>query len=364
MGTSTARDPIRFAEKLIVLLDQGGFTATYKYAVLVALMDLSLELSADGGIAPTMVTTPQLANKIVQLYWPQTRAWDRGATLRQNRSGQAKIVSLIADFKERHSPDPSASLYRSRLQAPQAFAKLCRQVEWKLVQMPLPKLQRVGSELDPFVYTIGWNDGITKGEFDADTFDNRILFKPNAADHLVRLTGVLRPLIYRQWASMVAQLNDLDQSHLEQFLFGCTRDSLAPVREPLLDLQRGTCFYCRGRIGGAPHVDHFLPWARHPDDGLDNLVVAHERCNLHKSDFLAAGGHVRRWAERVQAQSAELEALAQELRWARDRARTFNVVRAVYSRLPDDARLWQHQREFVPLQRNVLGEVFGPPAGG
>jgi len=34
---------IRFAEKVLALLDQGTFTATYKYAVLLGLMDLCME---------------------------------------------------------------------------------------------------------------------------------------------------------------------------------------------------------------------------------------------------------------------------------------------------------------------------------
>jgi hypothetical protein len=35
-------------------------------------------------------------------------------------------------------------------------------------------------------------------------------------------------------------------------------------------------------------VDHFIPWSRHADDGLDNLVAADARCNGQKRDFLAA----------------------------------------------------------------------------
>jgi hypothetical protein len=34
---------IRFAEKILTLLNEGQFASTYKYAVLLALLDLSLE---------------------------------------------------------------------------------------------------------------------------------------------------------------------------------------------------------------------------------------------------------------------------------------------------------------------------------
>jgi 5-methylcytosine-specific restriction endonuclease McrA len=46
--------------------------------------------------------------------------------------------------------------------------------------------------------------------------------------------------------------------------------------------------------GLRPHVDHFIPWSRYPNDAIENLVVAHERCNGRKSDFLAASDHVAR----------------------------------------------------------------------
>ena len=42
-GQPRERSLIRFAEKVLALLDQGSFTATYKYAVLLGLMDLCME---------------------------------------------------------------------------------------------------------------------------------------------------------------------------------------------------------------------------------------------------------------------------------------------------------------------------------
>jgi len=75
-------------------------------------------------------------------------------------------------------------------------------------------------------------------------------------------------------------------------LFGTERIDLAPLRHPLLDLQNGACFYCGQRVKRAAHVDHFIPWSRYPDDGLDNLVVADSTCNSRKTDFLASERHV------------------------------------------------------------------------
>lgn len=40
---SYSLQPLQLAERIIQLLEQGRFSATYKYAVLIALMDLCLE---------------------------------------------------------------------------------------------------------------------------------------------------------------------------------------------------------------------------------------------------------------------------------------------------------------------------------
>ena len=98
---------IRFAEKVLALLDQGTFTATYKYAVLLGLMDQSMEHVSRTGQPPESVTTRQLAEKAVELYWQHTARFPITETvLRQNqgtRDSQAAIVSAIVKFREKTS---------------------------------------------------------------------------------------------------------------------------------------------------------------------------------------------------------------------------------------------------------------------
>src|SRR5262245_54672318 len=74
---------------------------------------------------------------------------------------------------------------------------------------------------------------------------------------------------------MVARLNReaLEDSRLEEFLFGAQRIPLDPVRQPLRELQNNRCFYWDSLIRGRSTVNHFLPWVRHPDNGIENLVV-------------------------------------------------------------------------------------------
>jgi hypothetical protein len=175
------RGAIGFAEKVLELLEEGRYTATYKYAVLLALLDLCLELTQASGAPPDMVTTRQLADKIVEIYWPHTLPFAShaaGAVLKQNTTGQAEIVSAIRQFRERHAPDASIPRWESRHAAPRAYERLVRRVEWKLIEMPLPRLQTMGRSQRPFLYDIYWDHLIEQREVapylsgEPSTFDN------------------------------------------------------------------------------------------------------------------------------------------------------------------------------------------------
>jgi hypothetical protein len=261
-------DAAAFGERILLLLDKGRFTTTYKYAVLLALIDLCLEQGSAFGGASSF-TTQQLAQKVVELYWPQTAPYpgQKGLhVLAQHHGGQAEIVSAIQKFRERSAVDPSQPLNGGRVQAPNQYSRLVKLVEWKLVEMPLPRLQVIGEGQDRFLYNIAWNDAVRRQDLEDGRFDNRIHLLEGVAEQLVQLSGLLRPLIQRSWAGMVAGMNrdTTDEARLQEFLFGAQRISLEPVRQNLRELQNNRCFYCDGRITGAADVDHFIPWARHP----------------------------------------------------------------------------------------------------
>jgi len=97
-------------------------------------------------------------------------------------------------------------------------------------------------------------------------------------------------------------------------------------------------------------VDHFIPWARYPDNGVENFVVADARCNRDKYRFLAAAEHVGRWGERFRRgtmQEAQLAEIAARCELERHPDRTRGVARAIYLRLPTEAQLWLRGKEFV-----------------
>lgn len=122
--------------------------------------------------------------------------------------------------------------------APARFERLLEYVEWKLIEMPLPRLQLVGDTENQFLYEIGWTVTVKRRDTGRPDFDRRILFAPGAAPALIQFAGLLRPLIQRKWARMVAGLNrdSINDSRLDEFLFGSQRIPTDFVRAPLQEL--------------------------------------------------------------------------------------------------------------------------------
>ena len=361
-GLMMGDETIRFAEKLIGLLEDGSFVATYKYAVLLGLIDLCMEQTQQSGAPPAMVTTTQLAQKVLAAYWPHTRGFGEATVfLRQNSGGQAKILSLIRRFQNEATVDPNTTLHRVRLSAPGGIDQLRMEIEWVLVQYPLPRVQKIGQREDRFIYDISWSESVRRREWrSSDSFDNRIHFTPGASANLVRLAGLLKPLIQRKWSSHVARLNasDVPESHLDDFLFGMSRQAMNAVRAPLVELQEDQCFYCGDRFRTSIEVDHFIPWSRLPDNGLDNLVAAHGQCNRSKRDFLASERHLSNWGQRFLDHEREVARIAHDVGWERNPPRTVGVVRGIYSRIPEGVPLWHGTGEYRSADGALLVQAL------
>lgn len=309
---------------------------------------------------------------MIELYWDHVEPYRGERTLRQGGGAneQAEILSLIQKARAHWSKCGIETVHRARSDK-ERFQSLVWKVEWKLIEMPIPRLQVFGHDEDRFLYQDNWTkqtlrsvvtsyqrkralDGRTE-RLSADSgFDNRLILLPGVADQLVRLNAILRPLFYRKWAAMVARMNQLKEAELEEFLFGRRRMPMDAVREPLRALQNERCFYCAERMSGPADIDHFIPWTRYPDNGLDNLVVAHPCCNNRKRDFLAAADHVEHWSDRGKRQEADLSILAHDTNWLRDANRTKSIAKSIYSLLPLNAKLWRESTTFAPNERERI----------
>jgi len=170
-------------------------------------------------------TTLELAEHVVALYWQQVRPFEpsRGGLakpLRQNSGKQARIIADLADLADLAEKTGALPIGTLALRERDAYWKCVQKIEWKLIEMPLPRLQRFPSGNDEFLYTINWGledvepfGGWIKKEVDAyqaarpHDFDNNILMKPGVVETLARLHGIVRQLVEARWILEVEKLN-------------------------------------------------------------------------------------------------------------------------------------------------------------
>src|SRR3981081_2869875 len=90
---------VQFLLRVQRLLDEGLFTATYKYALLLALADIAVE-SGDDTSAPPPVSVSRIAERYIGYYWRHAAPYvtlvaGTGLILEQNNDRQAAILTAI-----------------------------------------------------------------------------------------------------------------------------------------------------------------------------------------------------------------------------------------------------------------------------
>lgn len=367
-----------FLEKLLLLLSQSSFTTTYKYAVLLTLIDLCVEGEL-GGAAPSSLTVDQVAAHLVALYWrhadPANQAMLQSFTRHGGQRSQAGMLRIIADLRELAAPADRfpEQVLRSH---PAQYRRAIARVGWIAMEKPLPRLQVIGQRDDPFLFRIDWtvrqDDGrpiqpdaavLSRAALLSGEITPVLLFLHGVADQLVALAPVLRPLIHRHWASMVANINGYtSENQVEEALFGHpSREAMSPIREPLWELQGRRCFFCDEPMSlRRTQVDHVLPWSRCPDDSLENLVAADEPCNRDKRDLLVSAPLVRRWTERPEGALARIADRAQ---WPYSRERTRRAGAVLYRHLSPGTPVWSGVKRLDTLteadRASILGALMG-----
>ena len=335
----TADEQIRFLVNLQRLLDEGLFVASYKFALLLSLADLSVEKGDDSG-APLTLTTQDIAAKFVQYYWrqvvPYVRA-DAGQVLQQNTGSQAAIVNVVRAARQKHGDSLAALIHR-----PSVWKPLVREVAGVVRVMPLWKLQTVGRAKLEFLYRNA-EAGCT------------IELHPGIAFCFRKFHSLISDLVRGAWVRYVRQQNlDVlgETADLNEFLFGSERAALAVVRPVLIDIQGGRCFYCRAALNPATtHVDHFIPWSRYSVDLGHNFVLADSRCNGQKRDRLPACDHLASWAERNQRFGDQIGQALEEREIVSELAASNQVTRWAYEQTEAAGGLtWLKGDQMEPLR--------------
>ena len=297
----TAEAQLSFLAKLQRLFSEGDFTATYKFALLIALADLAVELGTDDG-AELLLSTRQIGERFILIYWRQALPYGMGrpgaspGILVQSNGTQAAVISAIANFQTRHgvaTPQLASG-------SPE-YRTLLSTVTQTVSAQPLNYLQNFGGGSDEFIFERAG--------------PGKVKLKSGVTYCLRRFQPLVQQLARSQWVEHIKSnrrnhgiLGEADD--LEDFLFTASRQSLMAVGVGLRKLDGAKCFYCQQALTGAD-VDHFVPFSQYPRDLAHNFVLAHPSCNRSKSDTLAAHPHLERWLERLTCHDDALHEIGQ-----------------------------------------------------
>jgi hypothetical protein len=329
-------EQVQFLLKVQRLLREGLFSATYKYALLMALADLSIEIGDDSG-SSLNIDTARIAEKFIEYYWRQTLPFLGSVVLRQNAGKPPVVVSLLLQIRNKYG-DSLACAQRDLI----AWKPLTRQVANNIRTMPLRYLQNVGRERIPFLY-----------DSPQGMAPKTIRLYPGVAFCFRRFHGLISELVQAGWTKWVRQQNLTfigESADLHEFLFGAKRTTLLPLQGPLRESQRNLCFYCQKQLRQAD-VDHFVPWALYPLDLGHNFVVAHKECNSAKRDLLASEEHLGSWVERNRSHGEDLGKEFDRLGVVHNLGSTTRIAHWAYSSASVASSLtWQARETLVPLR--------------
>jgi 5-methylcytosine-specific restriction endonuclease McrA len=349
----TPPDPLLLGQRIIAILETGLRTATYKLATLRALTDHAIEHVPDDANEALVVPLPELADRVLELYWPQVRPFD-GRQLRQSTQERARIPQAAADLRTAAGVGAAGvSLAVAASRVPLAYQAAVDEIVLCLAQQPLHRLQRLpGLESsDCFLYDDSFlHDHVTRATL--RSHGDRVALRPGVAAGLARLAGLLKPALEVMWVEDVRRMNRFlheDVPDVAGHLFGRERIALTAVRDPLKDAFGDRCFYCSTPLPADNPVDHVLPWSVVGIDGLANLVPACRRCNTDKRHSLPALSLVDRTLERDRG---TLERIATEIEWPTQYDRVVAAARGIYQSQPTGTATWAGLRSTHRLDLN------------
>jgi hypothetical protein len=343
--TPTGR--LAFLVNLERLLSEGSFVATYKYALLIALAELSIERADDSG-AEFELQVGDLAAKFIELYWRQALPYGNriadaaSGVLIQAAGQQAAVFREVIALQGRFGNLASA-------QASEAWTPALKRISRLLDEMPLWRLQKLRHGSLEFLYRPGSRP------------DTIVLLRGVAANFRHLHSFVLR-MVQSEWLRFVQSLPANQRllgatSDLSSFLFGADRGAIVRAAPKLRELQSGRCFYCESMLRAAVDVDHFIPWSRYPRDLVHNLVVAHRTCNSLKSDVLAAEPHRLRWTQWIAAHDRTLGEIGLRSGLLVDRLTALSVADWSYAHARQiGAEVWLGGSEYAPIGPGLVAE--------
>ncbi|MGB8021648.1 MAG: hypothetical protein WCF04_10505 [Candidatus Nanopelagicales bacterium] len=130
-------------QRILAIIGSGRRSATYKPALLLALLELCVERApADG--ESLVLPLREVADRVLELYWPAARPYPGvDGVLRQATMPNSRISSAIAELRAAVGPG-QWSLGQVRLSHPGAVNDAVGRIAKALAMQPVPRLQRPG----------------------------------------------------------------------------------------------------------------------------------------------------------------------------------------------------------------------------
>jgi hypothetical protein len=145
-------------ERLLRVIDEGRRTATYKLALMSALID-AVALTGGDSEVPTRL----IGEQVVALYYPQTRVYvaNDGIERELRQISMKSSPVLRAALRLRLAGDGARcrNVDEARQRLPDVYSEVLDEIEDTFVRYPIPLLQVVGAGVIPFLYTPDWDEG-------------------------------------------------------------------------------------------------------------------------------------------------------------------------------------------------------------
>ena len=213
MTIPSAEEQLKFITNIQRILDEGAFVSTYKFALIMAIADYSVEHGNDSGESVTL-TSRDIAERFIQYYWKQAaKPHPSAEILKQSTDRQPVILKRIIELRTKCDGSLSADRNDTK-----KWGALLNKAASTIAAMPLWKLQIVGRSIVPFLY-------VQHGKGDV------IEIHPGVVCNFRRFYDLIRNLVQSAWVRHIRTLNeDLSGGFdLSEFLFGTERTALVKV---------------------------------------------------------------------------------------------------------------------------------------
>ena len=325
----TPQQQLKFLKQIQQILHSGSFSSTYKFALLMSLSRLAVEQGNDTGENLTL-DYMDIAEKFIDLYWKQTLPFhfneNEPFLLQQNNGKQAGIISLI------HTAQQSYKSLALARRDHVYWLQLKKKVADIVKKMPVAYLQNLKGQNVEFLYRL-------------EDSQKQLILLPKVMYCLRQFNEIIEELCQKKWVDFVrlnkGNLLVLDGlPDLATFMFEPSRNQLHQVGEFLVDLQACRCFYCQKPIKHNKWaVDHFIPWAMYPVDTGHNFVLADDKCNSAKRDFLASKEFLLQWQERNKNFDYLITEQVSKLGFLTDMERSHSVASWAYGQAEENGYL-------------------------